>query len=162
MKIIRAKYLIIFFLILNIFQINGTLANEDEPHDANPKYFSGLDHESARIVGDFHRALQDGDETTVNLLLAENVLIFESGGVERSAHEYADHHMQADMAFLKEMHSTMLEHHVKVNGETAISMSRSKLQGRYKGKDIDIESMETLLLMKLQGKWQIVHIHWSS
>lgn len=127
-----------------------------------PEYFSGLDSEAARVVSDFHRALQSGDESTVRLLLASNVVIFEAGSVERSAHEYTDHHMRADMDFLKEMRSTKLEHHVKVNGDTALSISRSKLQGRYKDKDIDIESMETLLLMKLQGKWQIVHIHWSS
>lgn len=155
-------YLIIFFLGLNIFQIHGAFAAEHEQHDTNANYFSGLDHEVARIVGDFHRALQNGDESTVRLLLADDVLIFESGGVERSRHEYADHHMQADIAFLQHMQVTKLEHHIKVNGETAVSISRSKIQGRYKDKDIDVESMETLLLMKVEGKWQIIHVHWSN
>ncbi len=134
----------------------------NEKHDARQNYFSGLDHESAQVVHDFHHALQSGDKSTIGKLLADDVSIYEGGGVERSASEYTDHHMKADMAFLKQMQITELEHHIKVNGNTAISMLRSKMQGRYKDKDIDSESMETMVLMKLQGQWKIVHIHWSN
>ena len=60
------------------------------------------------------------------------------------------------------MQSRKLEHHIKVDGNTAVSMSRNHLKGSYKDKEIDSEGMETLLLMKKENRWEIVHIHWSN
>ena len=162
MKINRPKYLTVFFLLLSIFQINGVLAHEQEKHNINPEHFSGLDSEAAQLVTDFHHALQSGDTITTMKMLADNVLIFEGGGVERSADEYASSHMQADMEFLQRMQITTLEHHVKVTGNTAISMLTSTMQGHYKDKDLDIKSMETLVLTRIDEQWRIVHIHWSN
>ena len=51
------------------------------------------------IVDAFHAALTSGDTRAALDLLAEDVLIFESGGVERGRAEYASHHLAADAAF---------------------------------------------------------------
>ena len=162
MKINNSKYLIVFLVLLSIFQVNRVLAYDDEKQNTNPEHFSGLNSEAAQVVGNFHRALQSGEQSTARELLADNVLIFEGGGVERSANEYASSHMKADMEFLQEMQITTLEHHVKVTGNTAISMSTSTMQGHYKDKDLDIKSMETLVLSRIDGQWRIIHIHWSN
>ncbi|MBT7951406.1 MAG: nuclear transport factor 2 family protein [Gammaproteobacteria bacterium] len=151
-----------FLLITSTSLPNNLYAHETERSYANKKYFSGLDHEVADIVDTFHHALENGDENTVRRILADDVIIFEGGGVERSLSEYAEHHMAADMSFLKLMQSRKLEHHIKVIGNTAVSMSRNQVKGRYKNKDIDSEGMETLLLMKNENRWEIVHIHWSN
>lgn len=110
----------------------------------------------------FHAAINAGDGAKARVLLDDAVLIFEGGSVERSADQYASHHMKSDMAFLQQMQITTLEHQVKVMGNAAVSMARSNIHGRYKGKDIDINSMETIILAKDNEQWHIVHIHWSN
>jgi|GEM_PF-160955 len=122
---------------------------------------SGLETEAAKVVTTFHKALRTGDGRLARSLLADQVTIFEGGRVERSADEYTQHHMQADMKYLKEMNIEVLEHQVQVMGTTAISKSRTHTKGKYKGKEHDNEGMETIVLEK-QGKlWKIKHIHWS-
>lgn len=137
--------------------------NSDGHHDIkDPMMFSGLDTEAGKLVTEFHHALETGNATRVRELLADNILIFEGGGVERSADQYAGHHMLSDMAFLKSIDIKVLEQQVKVNGDSAVAMSRSKMQGTYNDKEIDLESMETMVLHKEKGIWKIVHLHWSN
>jgi len=122
---------------------------------------SGLETEAAKVVMTFHNALRTGDGRLARSQLADQVTIFEGGRVERSAEEYAQHHMQSDMRYLKEMNIETLEHQVQVMGNTAISMSRSHTKGKYDGKDRDNEGMETIVLVKQGYSWKIIHIHWS-
>ncbi|HEV2044415.1 MAG TPA: hypothetical protein VGR05_07020, partial [Sphingomicrobium sp.] len=56
---------------------------------------------AAATVDAFHAALRQGDTRSAVALLADQVLIFESGGVERSKAEYESHHLGADAAFAK-------------------------------------------------------------
>jgi len=121
----------------------------------------GMDTEAAKVVRSFHKALDTGDKELARQLLADDVQIFEGGRVERSADEYAHHHMLADMKYSKAMTTKTIEHHVKVMGNTAVSMSRSHTKGSYKGKDRDYEGMETMVLEQQDGAWKIIHIHWS-
>lgn len=135
--------------------------NSTKPLDA-PVRFTGMDLDAAKVVLAFHKALKDGDKLTVKQVLADDVMIFEGGRVERSEAEYEHHHMSADMAYLKEMSIETIEHHVQVSGNTAVSLSRSKVTGTYKGKAIDREGMETITMLKNNDQWLISHIHWSN
>ena len=130
--------------------------------DDKPVLWTGMELDAAKAVLQFHKALKDGDKATVKRLLADKVMIFEGGGVERSEAEYEHHHMSADMAYLKEMSVKTLEHHVTVSGTSAVSLSRSKVNGTYKGKIVDREGMETITLQKQDDAWLITHIHWSN
>lgn len=121
----------------------------------------GMNTEAAKIVQSFHKALDAGDKELARQLLADDVQIYEGGKVERSADEYAHHHMLADMKYSKAMETKILEHQVKIMGDTAVSMSRSHTKGTYKDKERDYEGMETMVLEKQDGAWKIVHIHWS-
>src|SRR5690349_10541119 len=55
--------------------------------------------EAAAAVDRFHAALRQGDETATLALLADDALVFEAGGAERSKAEYAAEHLGADIAF---------------------------------------------------------------
>jgi ketosteroid isomerase-like protein len=117
--------------------------------------------EVGKIIAQFHQALKVGNPKKALALLAENVMIFEGGRVERSADDYAEHHMLADMKYLANIDSVILEQQIKIIGDLAYSMVRSKSTGQYQGRDIDSEGMETMVLLKEKGQWKIVHIHWS-
>lgn len=90
-----------------------------------------------------HHALQTGDKELARAQLASDVMIYEGGRVERSADEYAHHHMLSDMKYLAAMKSETLEHQVTILGNTAISASRSHTKGTYKGKERNYQGMET-------------------
>ena len=121
----------------------------------------GLDTPAAKVVLAFHEALETSNKELARAQLADDVTIYEGGRVERSADEYAHHHMLSDMKYLAAMKSETLEHQVTVLGNTAISASRRHTTGSYKGKERDYEGMETMVLEKQNGEWKIKHIHWS-
>ncbi|KKO44755.1 hypothetical protein WG68_14010 [Arsukibacterium ikkense] len=137
-------------------------ATDAKAHSAKTAlHFSGLEHPAAKAVTEFHAALKAADASAVKRLLAEDVIIFEGGSVERSRAEYESHHMAADMAFLKDLSVATIEHHVRVQGDSAVSLARSKVSGQFKDKSIDHTGMETMTLQLRGGNWQITHIHWS-
>ena len=112
-------------------------------------------------AGKFHQAIQGGDKSKARGFLADDVIIYEGGRVERSADDYANHHMLADMKYLAQLKVEILEHEVREMGEIAYSISKTKLTGEFQGKDVKSEGMESMVLLKKDGKWKIAHIHWS-
>ncbi len=147
------------FLIFYTFASLSVSAHGDKTIEKS--MFKGTDTAAAKVVLAFHKALKTKDVALARAQLADDVAIFEGGRVERSAEEYAQHHMLSDMKYLAAMHSTPLEHQVQVFGDTAISISRSHTTGSYKDKKRDYQGMETMFLVKQQGEWKIKHIHWS-
>ena len=118
---------------------------------------------SPRTVAEtFNRALAMGDAGTVRTLLLPNVLIYESGGAETSMAEYAGHHMPADMAFMANMRREHLSQESGGDNTNAWVATRSRLSGRFKDKDLDLDSTETLVMSRTEAGWRIVHVHWSS
>lgn len=120
------------------------------------------EHPAGKVASQLGDAIATGDVDKLRVLLAPDVLIFESGGVESSLAEYERHHMPADMAFMKGMKREVLSRHVFDSGESATVVTRSRIRGIYKKQDIDLSSTETLVIKKMSGQWKIVHIHWSS
>ncbi|MCH8203189.1 MAG: DUF4440 domain-containing protein [Proteobacteria bacterium] len=113
-------------------------------------------------VDAFGDALAAKDEATVRALLAADVLIYESGGAERSLEEYAGHHMPADMAFVAAMERQLTDRKVFEAGDFAIVTSMGSTRGTFRERQIDLLGTETILLEKRDGNWVITHIHWSS
>lgn len=114
------------------------------------------------VVDAFGDALAAEDEATVRALLAADVLIYESGGAERSLEEYAGHHMPADMAFVAAMERQLTDRKVFEAGDFAIVTSMGRTRGTFRERQIDLLGTETILLEKRDGNWVITHIHWSS
>ena len=110
----------------------------------------------------FHSALASGNTAAAQALLAEDALIFESGGVESSRAEYASHHLQADAAFSAAVTRTLVSRTHGEQGDAAWVMSVETVTGTYRGRAINSRSVETMLLRRVDSQWRIVHIHWSS
>lgn len=106
--------------------------------------FSGLEHPATPTVLAFHAALKAGERQAVVRLLASDVVIFEGGGVERSRDEYQSHPMASAMAYLQHMSTTTIGHHVKVQGDSAVSLARTLVVGQFKEKIVAHTGMETI------------------
>lgn len=117
---------------------------------------------AAAIVDAFHSALDRGDTRAAAALLAEDALIFESGGAERTKAEYAEHHLPADAEFSRAVHSVVTRRAGNSMGSLAWVASDGRTSGTYKGKALDLRTTETMVLRQTGKTWKIVHIHWSS
>ena len=116
----------------------------------------------AAIVDAFHAALTRGDTTGAATLLANEALIFEEGGAERSKAEYVAHHLPSDAEFSKGTQSVVTHRSRATSGSVAWVASEGRTTGAYKGKPVDVRTTETMLLRRAGPRWTIVHIHWSS
>jgi ketosteroid isomerase-like protein len=117
---------------------------------------------AAAVVDAFHGALRRGDTRAAAALLANDALIFEEGGAERTKAEYAAHHLSADAEFSKVVTSTVTRRAGGSNGALAWITSEGRMAGSYKGKALDRATTETMVLRRSAGAWKIIHIHWSS
>lgn len=110
----------------------------------------------------FHAALAAGDKARATELLAPEVVIYESGFVERSRDEYASHHMAGDMAFSQAATRKVLQRAERSAGTQALVWEETETTGTVKGKPVHVFGTETVALEKRGDGWVIVHAHWSS
>lgn len=115
----------------------------------------------ASLVGDFHAALERGDSTAALALLSPDVAIVESGDVETLA-EYRAHHLPADIAFAKAIKASRQPRGVTVAGDVAYSVATSSTKGTYKDRAVDSQGAELIVARKIEGRWKIAAIHWST
>ncbi|CAN5254951.1 hypothetical protein BH24PSE2_BH24PSE2_07950 [soil metagenome] len=118
--------------------------------------------EPVQAVDDFFDALARKRTDQAEALLAPDVLIFESGGVERSRAEYASHHLQSDAAFLANAEHRVVSRAEGNAGELAWVATAARITNTAGKEAIDIDSTETMVLRRTPRGWRIAHIHWSS
>jgi ketosteroid isomerase-like protein len=114
------------------------------------------------VVDAFSTALQAGDLKRAGNWLADDVLILESGGAERSKAEYLGGHAKHDAEFLKNARVQLKQRTARVSGDLAWVSSESELHASKDGKPLTLLSTETMVLERGTPGWRIVHIHWSS
>ncbi len=114
------------------------------------------------VVKAFSTALKAGDLAAAGTHLAEDVLILESGGVERSREEYLGGHAKHDAAFLKDAKIDVKARIARMEGNMAWVGTESELRASHNGLPVTLMSTETMVLKRMPAGWQIVHIHWSS
>lgn len=115
-----------------------------------------------RVVDAFSHAMQAGDLKVAATHLAADVVILESGGVEKSRTEYLEHHAAADAAFLQDAHVQPLARYARAAGDVAWVASESEVHVNKDGKTAVLLSTETMVLKRERDVWRIEHIHWSS
>jgi ketosteroid isomerase-like protein len=156
---------------LSIFTLAGLLAlassamaHDPKAHQAAPAtaVVSDAAQPAVAVVEQFSKALQTANFDQIRKLLADDVLILESGGAERSREEYLGHHAIADAAFLQGAHVQVTQRTARVEGPLAWVGTESELHTKKDGKPMTLLSTETMVLKKTGKDWRIVHIHWSS
>jgi len=121
-----------------------------------------LDSASAiATVERFHAAVARGDTTAVLTLLASDVVIIESGGLE-TLRAYRAHHLAEDVAFARAVSNIRAPLRAAVQGDAAWVSGTSTTKGRFKGRSIDSDGAELMVLTRTGPTWRIRAIHWSS
>jgi hypothetical protein len=109
-------------------------------------------------VNAFRLALESGRESAALELLAPELLVYESGDLNRTRSEYAAHHLTADMAFLAKALVRVLDQRTSGDGALAWVATRSRITWP----SGDLVGTETMVLRREPDGWRIVHVHWSS
>ncbi|MCH7562900.1 MAG: nuclear transport factor 2 family protein [Gemmatimonadetes bacterium] len=115
----------------------------------------------AAVVEAFHSALAAGDSVTALSMLADDVTILESGGVENKEH-YRSGHLAGDMRFAQAVPRERGDMEVSVRGDVAWAHSTSITQGRMGDREINSQGAELVVLAREGGIWKIKAVHWSS
>ena len=114
------------------------------------------------VIEQFSSALKTGDLKRAGEVLADDVVILESGGAEHSREEYLGGHAKHDAAFLKDAHIQVTRRTARVEGPLVWVATESELHATEKGQPLTLLSTETMVVQKIAAGWRIVHIHWSS
>jgi ketosteroid isomerase-like protein len=117
--------------------------------------------EIVSVVDAYHTALAAGDSATALSLLAEDVVILESGGVETKA-QYRSGHLSGDMRFAQAVPRERSDITVQVMDDVAWAWSTSVTEGRMGEREINSQGAELMVLARVGGDWRITAIHWSS
>ena len=89
--------------------------------------------------------------------------IFEGGGINEGWVDYRDHHLGPELqgfADLRFSHTNVRVH--LLSPDTAYVTSEYALKARVKDRDVDSGGLETLVLVKSDGRWRIRHSHTSA
>ena len=114
------------------------------------------------VIEQFSSALKTGDLKRAGEVLADDVVILESGGAEHSREEYLGGHAKHDAAFLKDAHVQVTRRIARVEGSLAWVATESEMHATDKGQPLTLLSTETMVVKKTDAGWRIAHIHWSS
>lgn len=120
--------------------------------------------DSAQVVAaveQFHTALTAGDSAAALALLADDVMILESGGTE-TRNEYRSHHLPGDIAFARAVQSERKLIQLRVKGDVAWVSSSSVTRGNFRERAVDSLGAELMVLTQIGDRWLITAIHWSS
>ena len=110
----------------------------------------------------FHAAMERGDSLAAMALLAPDVEVLESGGLEDRA-EFRAHHLAADIEFARAVKQVRGAMRVKLQGDVAWTAATSTATGTFRGRDINSTGAESMVLTRTtDGRWLIRSIHWSS
>ena len=152
---------IIFLVALTALSIPAP-AHDSAGTAASKSTFPAAARGPAATVDAFHAALRRGDTRAAAALLANDALIFEEGGAERSKAEYAARHLPADAAFSQAVTMTVTRRAGGSDGSFAWIATEGRMTGTFQGRSVDRLTAETMLLRRAGPAWKIVHIHWSS
>lgn len=115
----------------------------------------------AATVDRFHSAVAAGDSVLALSLLASDVVVLESGGME-TRDEFRARHLAADIAFAQAVKSERGPVRVIVRGDVAWASSTSTSAGEYRGRQVNSSGAELMVLSRTPQGWRINAIHWSS
>lgn len=115
----------------------------------------------SKTLADFEKAMVENDSESASSLLHDNVIIMEGDGTE-TKEEYLSHHFHSDGRFLNAMNRELIAEKINIADNIAWVSTITTLKGTYSDRDIDMTSLELAVLMKENGNWKIVALHWSS
>jgi ketosteroid isomerase-like protein len=119
------------------------------------------DAEVTAVLEAFYGAMKTGDTAAAMSHIAADALFIESGRLETRA-EYEKNHLPADIEFERQVTGQRSPWQVKSQGDTAWVIATTNFDGTFDGSPVNFVSAQLAVLSRLDDRWQIRSIHWSS
>ena len=113
------------------------------------------------VVQGFKAALAAGDSTAALGYLHADLVVYEGGHAETLA-EYRAGHLAADMEFAAAVETEAVTQGLVVRPGMALWVSEMETKGEFRGRAIDSQGTETIVLLPTDAGWKILHVHWST
>ena len=113
------------------------------------------------VLETFYGAMKTGDTATAMSQIAADAVFIESGRLETRA-EYEQNHLPNDIAFEKQVSGKRSPWQVKSQGDTAWVIATTDFEGTFDGSPVKFVSAQLAVLSRVDDRWQIRSIHWSS
>jgi uncharacterized protein (TIGR02246 family) len=151
------------FAVLLLAAVPGPLSAHGKPAAAPaPAPVAPRDRAAVAVVDAFHNAVAVKDLAAAAALLAEDVKVYEHGGVERSKAQYVAEHLPADAEAVQGTTDTIVSRFSATDGPLAYVITDGRTTSTRDGKTTERKTTETMILRRDPAGWRIVHIHWSS
>lgn len=112
------------------------------------------------LVAAFREGVQKGDAAAVSATFWPDAVVFEHGGVDRSAKAFVDEHLAAHFKTMK-LKWVDEENLGRSEGAMAYVAQRAVLETTEKGATKKAPHTFTFVFRKRDGAWKIAHLHWS-
>lgn len=148
-------------VLATLTALNGTRLHAQRHERVNADSLNAL-----AAVQRFHASLARGDSETVMSMLSSDIVVLESGMVERRA-DYRKNHLPEDIEFERAVTATRSLVSLTVVGDAAWVSTTTTSKGTFKGRTVNSEGAELIVLTRVKsrdgrGRWMIRAIHWSS
>lgn len=116
------------------------------------------------FVESFDRAFNSKDVTWLAEFYHPDVTIFEGGHVNKGWVDYRDNHLGPELKEMADLQFSHVEVATNILSDAvAYVTAEYRLKATVKGKAVESEGLETLVLLKgMDGGWRIRHSHTSS
>ena len=124
---------------------------------------AGPETEVRTVLESYAALAQAGDLDGMGELFSQRrgVHIIEGAGVNHGWADYRDNHLAPELEAFRDFRYRYFAVEPVVRGDLAYAAFRYELQARYGERDLDIEGRGTAVLERIDGRWQIVHLHTS-
>ncbi len=111
------------------------------------------------VAKGFKSALAAGDSTKVISFLHTDLIVFESRQAENLT-QYRSGHLAADMSYLKTVTQATTKETLNISGDLAVYTSLYTSTGTSRGRAVNSNGTETMVLARTPAGWKILHVHW--
>ena len=117
------------------------------------------------VARNYLLALDNNDLDTAGALFADESSIFENGGNEGTWSHYREHHLQPEVESIVSFKTTLGEPDVASSKDGTMAVVTWPIEYHIElneDRSIDSKGVVTFVLVRVEERYRIQHLHWSS
>lgn len=122
---------------------------------------SPVEQEVRAAVERYNNAFLGGDLAALRELLADDIVLYEHSVQNIGVDDVWENHLRPEVEAFEDTRGTFSDVRVWVAGDMALVTRQYSIQATMRGRAIDARGNETMGWVRRDGRWRVVHIHYS-
>lgn len=128
----------------------------------SPSAFANSDEHAVRKALDaYDQAVAKKGVDAVRAMLAPTILLYEHSVRNDGAEDVFENHLKSEILEGDGLQVSFYDLRVTATPGLALITRQYRVQGKFEGKAVDSKGNETQAWEKKDGRWKIIHIHYS-